>query len=94
MKHVNIVQNISPDRTPAPPAARTAAQASRRRFHTRIPAIATAANRLRQNAASKPCARSRTRVTTPAVLQRTLAATISVAARAWVIGRASRIVGR
>ena len=85
MKHVNIVQNIAPETMPGQPAARTTAHASRRRVKARIPAIETAAKKLRQNVTSQLCAWSSQRATRPAVLQSTLAPTIHATARAWVI---------
>ena len=85
MKHVNIVQNIAPETMPGQPAARTAAQAPPRRVTARIPAIESAAKKLRQNVTSQLSACSSRRVTMPAVLQRTHAPTIHAAARRWVI---------
>ena len=82
MKHVNIVQNMSPETIPGQPDARTTAHASRPRVQTRIAAIEIAANRLRQNVTSQLWALSRRRATSPAMLQSTLATTINATARA------------
>ena len=79
MKAVNITVHITPETRPGQPPARTARQGLDFR-NRRNPRTNTKANRLRQKTCSNAPARSRWRVTTPAVLHSTGAATIRATA--------------
>src|SRR3990170_3804251 len=81
---VNITAHIAPENRPGQPAARTAF----RGFFLRKMRIKRKAKRLRQKTCSKGSARSIWRVTTPAVLHSTGAATIRISAVALEMAQA------
>src|SRR5207244_78070 len=74
---VNITPHSAPDKRPGQPAPRAARQGFLFITMTSVAATNALAKKLRQNTCSKGVARSMCRVTTPAVLQSTGAATIS-----------------
>ena len=81
MKQQNITHHISPETRPGLPSRRSTASAWPRCCQASAAATNRAANTLRQKVTSKPCAFSRWRVSTPAMLHKVAAHTISRTAR-------------
>jgi hypothetical protein len=88
-KAVKAMAHMAPEARPGQPAARSACQGAFCRSDRKASTNAKA-NRLRQNTISSAGARSTWRMTTPALLKSTVAATISATAVARLTTRSAR----